>query len=264
MKKSHFGGIAVAITLVGVVFTLLMGANQEPPPTDSLPVRLLNKDIEMRLAALEKASEALRAEMSDLRDFQPVGMIVAFAGTEAPRNWKICNGEALRRDEYPELCRMLGEGYGNSPDVDHFLIPDLRGMFLRGLGGTDPEANRTIGSTQEYATARPRNPFGTNDPGNHDHSVADTGQDRVNDPTNIAAGVGGVWDRIGRVTTTGRYSTNGGHMDSNPGPAGSIEPDLMHAVPMAMAGAHSHAIVTGGDAETRPVNIAVNFIIRVK
>jgi hypothetical protein len=58
----------------------------------------------------------------------PVGMIGAFWGTTAPADYLLCNGGTFSRTTYPKLYNFLGST----------TLPDLRGCFLRGLGG---EAN---------------------------------------------------------------------------------------------------------------------------
>lgn len=78
-------------------------------------------------------------------DAMPVGSVIAFAGeirtsgnkpheTNLPMfNWLKCDGAKLKVANYPELFSALGYRYGGS-GAD-FNIPDLRGAFLRGVGG---------------------------------------------------------------------------------------------------------------------------------
>ena len=106
-------------------------------------------------------------------------------------------------------------------------VPDLRNNFLRGFGSMSAE---NLLGFQDYATARPQTTaFGTNASGDHDHNL----QKAWN-------GVGGSNEVYG-VT----YQANAGN-DRWTGPAGN----------------HSHTIDTGGDAETRPRNVCVHFIIK--
>lgn len=74
----------------------------------------------------------------------PTGMIVAFPGKEEPPGWAICDGTAFDINAYPELANLLPTGN----------VPDLRGMFLRGLdttGSVDPDPGRSLLSTQADA-----------------------------------------------------------------------------------------------------------------
>lgn len=58
--------------------------------------------------------------------YMPIGMIVAFYGTEAPSGWLICDG---RDCTGTELAKRLGIT----------KTPDLRGKFIRGVGGNSAD-----------------------------------------------------------------------------------------------------------------------------
>ncbi len=85
----------------------------------------------------------------------PVGAIIAFAGkilqldkesdvgtTDLQHfGWKVCNGSALKIDEFSELYYAIGDLYG-TPGKGQFLLPNYEGYFLRGVdlsGTTDPD-----------------------------------------------------------------------------------------------------------------------------
>jgi len=70
----------------------------------------------------------------------PIGSVVAWAGNPATLDqtkWKICDGSQISKDFFPELCAVLGNYWGPTdadPSVAKlFYLPDLRGMFLRGV-----------------------------------------------------------------------------------------------------------------------------------
>ena len=55
----------------------------------------------------------------------PVGQNPAdFQNTDGSYNWLECNGQSFNATVYPELSALVGP-----------TVPDLRGLFLRGLGG---------------------------------------------------------------------------------------------------------------------------------
>ncbi len=105
----------------------------------------------------------------------PIGSITAFAGeintSNTPENnitpleelgWLVCDGRTLETSLHPQLFAVLGYLYGGSGN--HFKIPDLRGMFLRGVG-EDPASNESrtkasggedngVGSTQDFAVQK--------------------------------------------------------------------------------------------------------------
>lgn len=150
----------------------------------------------------------------------PVGTVIAFGG-ENPLsgNWRPCHGGFLATQQFPALYEAIGTTYGSDPNLG-FRLPDYRGYFLRGRNrGTsnDPDMpNRSIGTTEQYATAVPNNPFVTHVP-------------RLPVDSNEELNAAGHEHKVSNWTDDRLTQTNTG----------------------------------GGDAETRPTNIALDFIIRV-
>ena len=69
----------------------------------------------------------------------PVGSIQAFAGANAPTGWLLCDGSAVRRQDYPDLFNTIGTTYGAGDTTTTFNLPDLRGRVPAGkdnMGGT--------------------------------------------------------------------------------------------------------------------------------
>ena len=155
----------------------------------------------------------------------PTGTIVAFWGYTAPPGWLLCHGQTVPTgSEYESLRKMVGSN-----------LPDLRGLFLRGRneGRTDDWKDpdeRPIGRLQGDATRRPNNPFTSDAQGNHRHGLLD-------------------WRYHNRRDDPGNF----GHLESRP------DGDRQYT---EYAGAHTHTITGGGDSETRPKNICINWIIK--
>jgi len=171
----------------------------------------------------------------------PAGTILPFGGASAPGGYLLCDGTSYLRADYAELFAAIGTIWGTA-DGTHFNVPDLQGRFLRGHDngqGVDPDAgSRTacnaggetgdkVGTIQANATKLPNTAFTTDNPGNHKHGTkyANTG----------AAGTG-------RLVVDGSAGLNETYEGSD--------------------GSHTHSITGGGDNESRPVNAAVNFIIK--
>lgn len=64
-----------------------------------------------------------------------VGMIFMYAGATIPSNYMLCDGRELLKIAYPQLFKVIGITYGESADKLKFKIPDLRGKFVRCVGG---------------------------------------------------------------------------------------------------------------------------------
>ena len=180
-------------------------------------------------------------------------MIIPYAGSvdTIPDGWLLCDGAELNRVTYQALFDVLGISHGGGDGVLTFNIPDFRGRFLRGVdhgAGRDP--NRTVrtapkpnnvtgfgnsgdkvGSVQADATARPNSNFTTSASGNHRHPI----QTRQDD-----------------------YNVSGGTTPSYGGDNGTFRVSNY----TDYAGSHSHSISGGGDAETRPTNVNVNWLIK--
>lgn len=56
--------------------------------------------------------------------------------------WMVCDGRELEHGRYPHLHAVLGNIYGGDPALGVFRLPDLRGLFVRGVdhgAGADPD-----------------------------------------------------------------------------------------------------------------------------
>lgn len=86
-----------------------------------------------------------------LKDGSYIGEIRTFASPLIPDGWLECNGQEYAINEYKALASVIGNIWG-STTKDKFLVPDLRGSFLRGWNhgrGTegDPDADRRLLAT---------------------------------------------------------------------------------------------------------------------
>ena len=79
----------------------------------------------------------------------PAGIIVPFAGEveSIPAGWMLCDGSEVSRTDYANLYDAIGVCWGTGNGSTTFNLPDLRGMFLRGVSGeteNDPDANERV------------------------------------------------------------------------------------------------------------------------
>ena len=190
------------------------------------------------LAGSGRTTETVKDNADDIAGL--AGVIIPFGGTSAPSGYLLCDGSNLLRASYAALFAVIGTAFGTE-DGTHFNIPDLRGYFLRGRANgqtTDPDrATRTalqaggntgdnVGSKQITATKLPTISFTTNTTGNHRHSMSC----RHGGANYDYIGDGGDF---GGTTKYTNYTGN-----------------------------HSHSVNGGGDNESRPINVYVNYIIK--
>lgn len=181
---------------------------------------ILSKTDILGVPFAEVAKVALTAHV----DFPP-GVIMPFAGPadKIPAGWMLCNGDSLNKADYPELFSVIGTNWGE-PTPSSFSLPDLRGVFLRGVSGESDD----LFSDPDKATRIARNSGGNTGPvvGSYqsDEFRSHTHSNKTAFIVNGAAG---------------RYSG---------GDWGAFSQDP--------------AINSSGGNETRPVNAYVNYIIK--
>jgi microcystin-dependent protein len=77
---------------------------------------------------------------------------MAFGGANIPPGWLLCNGTNVSRTTYASLFAAIGTAWGGGDGSTTFNLPDMRGVFLRGMDGgrgmDQDGVNRTVGSYQ--------------------------------------------------------------------------------------------------------------------
>lgn len=87
---------------------------------------------------------------SDIGDALPIGSVMYFSSTTSPVGWFECDGRVLAVSAFPDLFNVIGYTYGGGGNG--FLLPDLRGEFLRGWDHSRGiDTGRVFGSTQTDA-----------------------------------------------------------------------------------------------------------------
>lgn len=163
----------------------------------------------------------------------PAGSVIPFAGTVAPSGWLFCNGQVLdsiANPQYAALFAAIGTAFGGT-GANSFNVPDTRGVFVRGAGSqtiSGETYTATLGASQNDATAV--NGLTVTAVGDHAHTT-----------TNSGTAGGAYTNPAQRLTWTSDATFQNTYTTSS-------------------AGAHTHALT--GDTETRPANVAMNYIIR--
>ena len=139
----------------------------------------------------------------------PAGTIQAWPSSVPPVGWLVCDGSEVSRITYAGLFSVIGTTYGAGDLSTTFNLPDLRGKFIRGLGGNSD----ALGVTQLDGV------------GSHTHTINVWGQKR---------GTGSAPDdqAASKSQVSGFGNTGSWNVNSNT-----------------------------GSPETRPLNMAMNYII---
>ena len=193
----------------------------------------------------------------------PSGTILPFGGASAPTGWLLCNGATISRTTYANLFAAISTAHGSGDGSTTFHLPDLRGRFMRGVDGAiarDPDrAARTaansggntgdaVGSVQTNATAK-------------------NGISAAASSVSGSATSGGV----DHTHSFGPLLRDSAVADNYMPPRGSNSPVSGYVTTGgASAYLHTHGLsataaaqTITGDAETRPLNANVNYIIKV-
>jgi Phage Tail Collar Domain len=211
----------------------------------------------VQLAASPYAMNARIADSAIHVPQAPVGTIEAFGGNiEQLRNnenklgWYVCDGRLIPVDSIPDYATAVSNIYGVNNTGDSVFLPDLRGLFLRGVNrGFD--GDRTDSLKDPDAAARVfANPNGT---GNSGDQVGTIQRDALQSHFHY---IGGRTSGGGAGSWNYQYTTTGGNgggwfadPPNQPAPGGNYMGGTMN---------------TGGSSETRPKNAYVYWIIKVR
>jgi microcystin-dependent protein len=204
----------------------------------------------------------------------PVGSLLAMAGESGvdsilePKGWHYCdgtsypwpafNGGSDASNEYQELFAVLQTRHGSVLN-DSFQIPDLQnGEFLRGRGGN---SGGSVGVKQGDMY------------GSHTHGVNDGGHNHGITTANLTGSVFGIsesFDRGGGGANGvfAKFPQNTFDCDNTPSSTnrsscGGFSMNASHSHNMSVATTNISNQYAGGN-ETRPVNMAVRWYIKVK
>ncbi|MCZ7931092.1 tail fiber protein [Agrobacterium leguminum] len=180
------------------------------------------------VAGLQATIDSLNASVAALESAMvqrmPTGSITIWATETPPDGWVLCNGAAISRTTYAALFAVIGGYYGVGNGSTTFNVPDFRGLFVRGKdNGRGLDPNRALGSYQD------------SDNKSHSHGVNDPGHNH-----------GGVQNG---TASTGRSTA----VD---------QPPAVFSYGYTWNSATGISIRSSGGDESRPRNIAMNYIIK--
>lgn len=190
------------------------------------------------------------------RQMAPPGKVSYFAGDTAPAGWLKANGAELSRTAYADLFAYIGTKFGAGDGYNTFLLPDLRGEFIRGWDdGRNIDAARNLGTWQEAAVQSHTHGAETDTAGSHSHggSVGSGGahSHQFTYQAEKNTGGNGLGGQGGYTNAPHRGATDSGGAHS-------------HSLDINSGGSHKHKVSVQeyGGAETRPRNVALLACIK--
>lgn len=241
-RRAYLIGGATLVAVVGAGALVAASVPHTFATGDTLTAADLNGNfsgVDQRLAALEAA-------------LLPPGTIIAWGGPggtpadggagAAPAGWLLCDGSAVSRTTYATLFGAIGINFGGGDGIATFNLPDLRGRFVRGAdhgAGRDPNAATRTASAPMGPTGDSVGTVEADAFASHQHPLTDPGHSHSAPTTN---GIGGGGFEVPNVASTSY--------------------DYLGAAPTTVS---TTGITEGtaGGAETRPKNVAVNYLIKL-
>ncbi len=169
----------------------------------------------------------------------PPGLIAPFAGSadKVPAGWLLCDGSAVSRSDYANLYDAIGANWGTGDGSTTFNLPDLRGMFLRGVSGEsgyDPDADARV--------------LLKDNGGNTGNNVGSYQGDAIRNITGWISGSGLSWPDLSGGGAFEVFANGAGHSNSTGGDGRGFSFDASRIVPVG--------------ADNRPKNVYVTYIIK--
>lgn len=215
------------------------------------PAQAVDSDVNFTKVLKSKGSPV--ASEQHVLDSMPIGSAQMYFGDTAPLGgkWVICDGPEFSKAQYPELFAVIGYKFGGSGDT--FYGPDTRGLFMRGAGvgqailaerGVDDKnkpllgndvSGGTVGEVQKQQTRT------------HKH-VIPWGESYGNSSFGQTA--------TRHYVGSGKSDSNNPRFFSNDG----LEVDHVNQ----RGDYNTLNTVDAMGSETRPWNMSVNYIIKVK
>jgi microcystin-dependent protein len=176
----------------------------------------------------------------------PAGTIFPFAGPKSkiPPGYLACDGASYNGADYPVLFSVIGIAWGGS--ASQFNVPDLRGMFIRGVSESTSRDEDRASRTASNAGGNAGNDVGSVQ-GDNTRAHSHTGTTSTNGAHTHTWNFGNEQDDDGTGGSADEFTKAGG--SSNP---------------MSTDGNHNHTFTTdnAGGSETRPENANVYYIIK--
>jgi microcystin-dependent protein len=183
----------------------------------------------------------------------PLGSMIMYLGTTAPSGYLLCDGSQVSQTTYAALFAVIGESWGAKVGSSTFALPDRRGTFAMGridstadadaiAAGRDPGYSSRTALTAGGATGANTGSYQVDEIKSHRHLTKTEFQGQRGGGSSGDSGTD-----TGTTSSSGAGTTTSGELDS----ATTITNGTDGLV---------YSIFNSG--ESRPVNMAVNYLIK--
>lgn len=196
-----------------------------------LDANVLGQDLNPRIQITASAYSFVADTALHVHSSVPIGTIIAYGLSFTPQvdsDWLPCDGRLISNVKYPGYAIQAASVYGQNSTLDSTYLPDLRGLFLRGVnaGRSDSLADQDFSQRIPWHGASGTDLVGTiqkDTLGSHIHGLSQAVPDIKTETANTPGESSFGWN-----------------------------------------GTVSSIIVPSGGRETRPKNAYVYWIIKVK
>ncbi len=194
------------------------------------------------------ADQAASQQAGGAASIMPTGVILPYGASNAPNGWLLCDGSAISRTTFANLFAIVGTSFGTGDGSTTFNLPDLRGRF--------PRFNDSMGS--QGVSGVPAAGAASRDTGR----VLGSAQTTTTKQQNVGMIAG---SNVGNKTF-GTVEQNATAYATTSAPG-----TLLIRIDNVVADTRNNDVtytrtLTSGDvgaAETRPINLSVNAIIKI-
>jgi len=120
----------------------------------------------------DKMNEQIRDNLNYLKTSLPPGVMMSFAGSSAPTQWLLCDGNEVSRTTYSDLFAIIGTTYGSGDGSTTFNLPNRKGKVGVGVDTGQSEFD-TLGKTggeKTHTLSSGEMPVHTHIQNSHNHS----------------------------------------------------------------------------------------------